>query len=85
MPGVPASGDGVSVTVVGEQCIGAVHPSLAGHSRRLAAASGVDLLEARFTSGRQDARLQSVSLWPDVSRPDVADALLDLFDSRAPC
>jgi hypothetical protein len=76
---------GVSVTIVGRECLGTVDPALADYSRRLAAAADVDLLEVRYTSSAPGARLQSVSLWPDVSRPDVAAALLHLFDSRVPC
>jgi hypothetical protein len=76
---------GIPVTIVGEQCLGDVHPSLADYARRLAAAAGVDLLEVRYTSAEHDGRLQNVTLWPDVSRPEVADALLNFFDSRPPC
>jgi hypothetical protein len=76
---------GISVTIVGRECLGAVDSALVDCSRRLAAAADVDLLEVRYTSAGPDARLQTVSLWPDVSRPEVAAALLHLFDSRAPC
>ena len=76
---------GMSVTIVGRECLDAVNPALADYSRCLAAAADVDLLEVRYTSAGPDARLQGVSLWPDVSRPEVASALLDLFASRAPC
>ncbi len=76
---------GVSVTIVGRECLGTVDPALADYSLRLAAAADVDLLEVRYTSAAPGARLQSVSLWPDVSRPEVAGALLHLFDSRVPC
>ena len=76
---------GISVTIVGRECLGDVNPALGDYSLRLAAAAGLDLLEVRYTSAGPDARLQAVSLWPDVSRPEVAGALLHLFDSRLPC
>jgi hypothetical protein len=76
---------GISVTIVGRECLGTVDPALADYSRRLATAADVDLLEVRYTSAGPDARLQGVCLWPDVARPEVAGALLHLFESRVPC
>jgi hypothetical protein len=76
---------GVSVTIVGQQCFGAVHPLLADYSRRLAVAAGAELLEVHFSGAGRNGSLQDVFLCPDVSRPEVADAILDRFDSRAPC
>jgi hypothetical protein len=76
---------GVPVTIVGQQCFGAVLPLLADYSRRLAAAAGAELLEVHFSDAGRDGSLQDVFLCPDVSRPEVADAILNLFDSRAPC
>jgi hypothetical protein len=39
----------LSVTVVGERCLGPVHPELADQARRFARAVGVDLLALRFS------------------------------------
>jgi hypothetical protein len=80
---------GVAVTVVGEQCVGAVHPSLAAQAQRLAKSAHVDLLEVRFTGAGEGGRFHNVSLFPDVSQPEIADAMLRYFESRtessAPC
>ena len=76
---------GAAVTVVGERCIGEIHPSLAANAKRLAAAAHVDLLELRFTSGEADGRLYTARLCPDVSRPELGDALLEYFRSRNGC
>lgn len=81
----PERKTGGVVTMVGEQCLGSVHPALADYSRRLAAAARVPLLEVRFTGEERDARLLEVALSPDVSRPEVADAILNFFDSGPPC
>jgi hypothetical protein len=74
---------GAAVTVVGEQCVGAVHPSLAAQARCLAKSAHVDLLEVRFTSAGEDGRFHNASLFPDVSQPEIADAMLRYFESRA--
>jgi hypothetical protein len=76
---------GVAVTIVGARCVGAVHPSLAAYARRLAAAAQVDLLEVRFTSADRAGKLHNVHLGPDVSQPEIADAILNYFDSRSVC
>jgi hypothetical protein len=45
-------------------------------ARDLAKAAGVDLLELRFDDAQ---RVVGIDPWPDVSRPELADALLDWF------
>lgn len=82
--GVDQAAEEVRVTVVGDACLGEVHPALQDHARRLARASHLELLEVRFSTPDADGRLRSASLWPDISRPAVADALLRRFDSGAP-
>jgi hypothetical protein len=64
----------VVVTVVGKHIFSRGPANAAEQARRLAAAAGVDLLEVHF-----DANLRCVAVnpWPDVSPPDVADALRD--------
>jgi hypothetical protein len=66
----------VAVTVIGQQCFGHVDPRLEVQARRLAVAAGVDLLEVRFSGGEADPWFESVNLWPDLSRADLADAVL---------
>jgi hypothetical protein len=85
----PAAADeregGARVTVVGGRCAGDVHLSLAAYARRLAEAAQVDLLEVWFTNAERGGRLHNVSLCPDISMPEIADAMLEYFDSRTPC
>jgi len=66
----------VAVTMIGQQCFGHIDPRLEAQARRLAAAAGVDLLEVRFSGGEAEPRFESANLWPDLSRADLADAVL---------
>jgi hypothetical protein len=68
---------------VGGQRLGAVHASLAAQALRLAQSADVDLLEVRFTGAGEGCRFHNVSLFPDVSQPEIADAMLRYFESRA--
>jgi hypothetical protein len=45
-------------------------------ARALADAAGVNLLDVAFDSRERVVR---VDPWPDVSRPDIADSLLEWF------
>lgn len=68
-----------TVTVVGERCVGDVHPHLAEHARRLAHFAGVDLLKVDFSSAERDGELLGADLWLDLSRKDISDAVLSLL------
>jgi hypothetical protein len=68
-----------TVTVVGERCFGDVDSALTLHARRLAAAVGVSLLTVHFDGPGADARLRGAALRPDISSPEIADAILDLL------
>jgi hypothetical protein len=65
----------LTVTVVGGRCFGAGDPRLAEAARRLAAAAGADLLAVHFARGRTESRLVAADPWPDVSSPEIADAV----------
>jgi hypothetical protein len=65
----------VVATVVGERCLGGVHPRRADQARRLAARAGVDLLAVRFAGAGPHAPFLGAGVWPDVADPAVADAL----------
>ncbi|HEV2962494.1 MAG TPA: hypothetical protein VG649_11755 [Candidatus Angelobacter sp.] len=73
------------VVVIGDRCVGAVDPVLAGHARMLAQAAGVELLLVYFSSPKRGGRLVNASLWPDLWQSDVVDAILDYFQRRAKC
>jgi len=65
------------VTVVGERSLGA--DSGRGHARLLADAAGLALLDVRFDA---DLRVVGIDAWPDVARPQLADALLEYLQRR---
>ncbi len=69
----------VTVTVVGERCFGSVDEALAAQAQRLARAVGVDLLAVRFSGDEPGADFLDADLWPDVSSPEIADAILECF------
>jgi hypothetical protein len=67
--------DGAVVTVVGERCLGDLHPRLAAQARRLAGAAGTDLLAVGFDGPGPRAAFLRASAWPRLDDPAVADAL----------
>jgi hypothetical protein len=71
----PAAPDEVVATVVGDRCLGGIHPRRAAQARRLAAQAGVDLLGVRFTDPGPRATFLGASAWPDLADPATADAL----------
>jgi hypothetical protein len=75
----PTSDAHVTVTVAGARCFGAADPHQASGALRLAASAGVELLDVEFVGEGHTAAFTGASLAPDVSRPEVADALLACF------
>lgn len=76
---------GVTVTVVGDGCVGYPDRTLATQARRLADAAGVDLLAVRFEETEAGFWLCDADPWPDVSSPEVADAILSYFRDGCGC
>jgi hypothetical protein len=76
--------EGVTVTVIGERTFGAVDSSLADQALRLTSAAGVALLDVRFNGPTPGSRFLGVDLCPDLSRAELADAVLDYFRG-SPC
>jgi hypothetical protein len=74
-----------AVTVVGRRRLGAAHESLKAHALKLAAASGTDLMDVYFSGEGADAFFLGVGLWPDVSVPEVADAILEHLKGGGVC
>jgi hypothetical protein len=68
----------MTLTVVGGRCLGAADEALKARAMRLAGLAGVELLEVQFSRGHE-AAFVGAYLAPDVSSPDVADALLGHF------
>jgi len=75
--------DFVAVTVVGDAYFGDADPKLGDRARQLAKAAGVDLLTVHFLDRGPDARLATAELAVDISRPEIADAILEHF-ARGP-
>ena len=73
------------VTVVGSHCFGDVDCELHHTTRHLAQAAGVALLSAYFTSPDSSASFVGASLRPDLSRPEVAAAVLEYFAGADRC
>ncbi len=71
------------VSVLGERTFGDVAPALAEQACRLAARAGVELLAVAFDGAGPDAAFVGAHLWPDVSQPDLAEALLKRFETAA--
>jgi hypothetical protein len=74
-----------TITVVAGNCFGASDKIVAGYVRQLAGAAGVDLLAAHFARVNEECKLASADLWPDVTLPGVADAILDCLSGRRQC
>ena len=66
------------VTVIGEACLGDVHPRLHKHSKRIADEYGVDFIEVKFTDPDADARVVSVNLWPSITK-ETAKLMIDFM------
>lgn len=65
-----------TVTVVGTRCFGPVDARLMVQAQRLADAAEVDLLAVHFSGPEAGAAFLAADLWPDVTAPDVAEAIL---------
>ena len=74
-----------TVTVVGDRCFGPVDETLAGRARCLAEAAGVGLLAVHFSGPTAGADCLGADLWPDVSSPEVADAIAAYLSGAGAC
>jgi hypothetical protein len=75
----PAAFGPTSITVVGRRSFGEAHPVLKAQARRLADIAQVDLAGVHFSSGDEDAYFAGVNLFPPITGPDIAGAVLDYF------
>lgn len=69
----------ISAHVVGDVCVGAVHPLIGTRLCALAKAAGISLLTATVSGPGPRAAVRDISAWPDVGQPEVADALAALL------
>ena len=68
---------------MGTNVVGTGNAVLKRYASRLAAAANVQLLSVRFDSAARDAILLGASLWPDLSDPDVGEAIWGHFQDPA--
>jgi hypothetical protein len=69
----------VELVVLGDRCLGVAAPELKAQACRLATSAGAKLLAVNFSGPGPDAHFISAHLYPDVSQPEIAGALLDFF------
>jgi hypothetical protein len=76
-PPVPAAetGPAVAVTVVGDRWFGRVHPLVGQRLCAVARDAGTPLLGATVDGQGDGATVSGLTAWPDVGRPEVADAI----------
>jgi len=84
-PGAEPLPPDVTLTVVGERCLGPVNGVLTAQARRLARVARVDLLSVRFGETEDGPELLGADAWPDVSSPEVADAILEYLSEGGQC
>lgn len=77
-----SSSASTAVTLVGKRIIGKVDEQLAHFTCRIAEAANIALLTAHFSRSEADACFLQASTWPDVTRPEIADALLAYFQDE---
>jgi hypothetical protein len=78
-----ASGTRDEVTVVGTRALGGTSARVRKRAVRLARRAGAEMMVAGFDAAEPDEPLLDAHTWPDLARPDVADALLELLARRA--
>jgi hypothetical protein len=70
------------VMLIGDRCVGEVHPRLGRYAGKLARACGVAFLAVDFTHPGRDARFCGADLWPTVT-PPMAGLMLDFVTGRS--
>jgi hypothetical protein len=69
----------ISVTVVGDRCLGDADKTLLEQARRLANIAKMDFLTVQFSSAEANAAFVGVNIFPDIDNNSVADAALSYF------
>jgi hypothetical protein len=75
-------GRATTVTVVGRRSFGPAGAPVHGWARRLAEAAGAEILAAHFVGDGDGAALLTADVWPDMTSPEVADAVLERLLGR---
>jgi hypothetical protein len=79
----PAVTPGITVSVIGERCLGQADAATLAGARRLARAAGVDLLTVRVAGPEAGAAFLGAEPWPDLTCQETADALLEYLAASA--
>ena len=79
----PPSRTGVTVTVIGERCLGQAHTATLAAASRLARAAGVELLTVRVSGPEPGATFLGADPWPDLTCQETADVLLEYLEVNA--
>jgi len=74
---IPAPQEGVTVTVVGERCIGQVDDTIMTWAVRLARVAEVEMLAVRFSGPEPDATFLGADPRPDLTSQETADAVIE--------
>jgi hypothetical protein len=77
----PAVTQGVTVTVIGERCLGQADAATLAGARRLARAADVELLTVRVSGPEPGAAFLGADPWPDLTSQETADALLEHLEA----
>jgi hypothetical protein len=70
------------LTVIGNEVLGGAPSSVVDRVLRLARLAAVELVAVHLNTCENEPKLQRVDLWPDVSDPAVADAVLSLLHRK---
>jgi len=66
----------VTVVVIGDQCLGDVHPRLVSYAKSIARVIGIDYLAVNFNHADKDACFVNIDLWPTITH-EMARLMLD--------
>lgn len=75
--------DGVTVTVVGERCLGQVDSAVRAGACRLARAADVEVLTVRVSDSGPDAIFLGADSRPDLTSQETAEVILEHLKERA--
>jgi len=79
----PAVTQSVTVTVIGERCLGPADTATLAGARRLARAADVELLTVRVSGPEPGATFLGADPWPDLTSEETADALMEYLEANA--
>lgn len=81
-PTPPAVPESITVTVVGDRCLGHVDTTVMTGARRLAKAANVEVLTVWVSGSGPDATFLGANPWPDLTSQETADAILEYVAER---